>query len=174
MNSKLQVNLRTLLCLFSGIQFIANFSINNFCGFMTNKHLQHLSLLVWNSDMPSKAAGRAVLPESKHRDTYFFPHKNNFSRHITFQEAFLPSFFLPKHFQCLLLFSPSSPSTPFLVTICFCLNILYILYLLQLSSEHARTVQIPILGVPYISANIHCKSRNFPNTDIQNYSTDLR
>ena len=31
-----------------------------------------------------------------------------------------------------------------------------------------------LLGVPYISANICCKSRNLPNTDIHNYSTDLR
>ena len=33
---------------------------------------------------------------------------------------------------------------------------------------------IHILGVPYISANINCKSRNLPNTDMRNYSTDLR
>ena len=29
-------------------------------------------------------------------------------------------------------------------------------------------------GVPYISANIFCKSRHLPNTDLHNYSTDLR
>ena len=37
------------------------------------------------------------------------------------------------------------------------------------SSEFSR-----VLGVPYISANIYCKSRNLPNTDIHNYSKDLR
>ena len=31
-----------------------------------------------------------------------------------------------------------------------------------------------VLGVLYISANIYCKSRNLPNKDIHNYSTDLR
>ena len=30
------------------------------------------------------------------------------------------------------------------------------------------------LVVPYISTNIYCKSRNLPNTDMHNYSTDLR
>ena len=31
-----------------------------------------------------------------------------------------------------------------------------------------------MLGVPYITANIYCKSRNLPNTDTHNHSTDLR
>ena len=31
-----------------------------------------------------------------------------------------------------------------------------------------------VTGVPYITANIYYKSRNLPNTDIHNYSTDLR
>ena len=31
-----------------------------------------------------------------------------------------------------------------------------------------------ILGDPEVNANIYCKSRNLPNTDTQNYSTDLR
>ena len=31
-----------------------------------------------------------------------------------------------------------------------------------------------MLGVPYIIANIYCKSRNLPNTDRRNYSIDLR
>ena len=31
-----------------------------------------------------------------------------------------------------------------------------------------------LLGDPEVTANIHCKSRNLPNTDTQNCSTDLR
>ena len=31
-----------------------------------------------------------------------------------------------------------------------------------------------ILGDPEVTANIYCNSRNLPNTDTQNYSTDLR
>ena len=31
-----------------------------------------------------------------------------------------------------------------------------------------------LLGVPKVTANVYCKSRNLPNTDTQNYSTDLR
>ena len=31
-----------------------------------------------------------------------------------------------------------------------------------------------ILSVPYITANMYCKSRNLPNTDKRNYSIDLR
>ena len=31
-----------------------------------------------------------------------------------------------------------------------------------------------ILGDPEVTANIYCKSRNLPNTDTKNYSTDLR
>ena len=34
--------------------------------------------------------------------------------------------------------------------------------------------QYQVRGVSYITANIYCKSRNLPNTDIQNYSIDLR
>ena len=33
---------------------------------------------------------------------------------------------------------------------------------------------ITLLGDPKVTANIYCKSRNLPNTDTQNYSTDLR
>ena len=32
----------------------------------------------------------------------------------------------------------------------------------------------PLLGDPEVTPNIYCKSRNLPNTDTQNYSTDLR
>ena len=31
-----------------------------------------------------------------------------------------------------------------------------------------------LLGDPEVTANIYCKSRNLPNTDTQNYSTELR
>ena len=31
-----------------------------------------------------------------------------------------------------------------------------------------------MLGDQEVTANIYCKSRNLPNTDTQNYSTDLR
>ena len=31
-----------------------------------------------------------------------------------------------------------------------------------------------LLDDPKFTANIHCKSRNLPDTDTQNYSTDLR
>ena len=31
-----------------------------------------------------------------------------------------------------------------------------------------------LLGDPEVTANIYCKSRNLPNTDTQNYTTDLR
>ena len=31
-----------------------------------------------------------------------------------------------------------------------------------------------VLGDPEVTANIYCKSRSLPNTDTQNYSTDLR
>ena len=44
-----------------------------------------------------------------------------------------------------------------------------------------RSISIPglpaltiVTGVPYISATIHCKSRNLPNTDVHDYSPDLR
>ena len=35
-------------------------------------------------------------------------------------------------------------------------------------------VDLVILGDPEVTANIYCKSRNLPNTDTENYSTDLR
>ena len=31
-----------------------------------------------------------------------------------------------------------------------------------------------VLGDPEVTANIYCKSRSLPNTDTQNYRTDLR
>ena len=31
-----------------------------------------------------------------------------------------------------------------------------------------------VLGDPEVTENIYCKSRNLPNTDTQNYGTDLR
>ena len=31
-----------------------------------------------------------------------------------------------------------------------------------------------VLGDQEVTVNIYCKSRNLPNTDTQNYSTDLR
>ena len=33
--------------------------------------------------------------------------------------------------------------------------------------------EIMILGEPEVTANIYCKSDNLPNTDTQNYITDL-
>ena len=33
---------------------------------------------------------------------------------------------------------------------------------------------VQLLGDPKVTAHIYCKSRNLPNTDTQNYSTDLR
>ena len=38
----------------------------------------------------------------------------------------------------------------------------------------AAAVRKNILGDPEVTANIYCKSHNLPNTDTQNYSTDLR
>ena len=34
--------------------------------------------------------------------------------------------------------------------------------------------KVSLLGEPEVTANIYCKSSNLPNTDTQNYSTDLR
>ena len=31
-----------------------------------------------------------------------------------------------------------------------------------------------LLGDPEVTANMYCKSRNLPNTETENYSTDLR
>ena len=36
------------------------------------------------------------------------------------------------------------------------------------------TLKINVLGDPEVTANIYCKSHNLPNTEMQNYSTDLR
>ena len=36
------------------------------------------------------------------------------------------------------------------------------------------TVNVLILRVSYITANIFCESRNIPNIDVRNYSIDLR
>ena len=36
------------------------------------------------------------------------------------------------------------------------------------------TIQTLLLGDPEVTANIYRKTRNIPNTDTQNYSTDLR
>ena len=37
-----------------------------------------------------------------------------------------------------------------------------------------HTNKYDLLGDPEVTANIYCKSRNRPNADTQNYSTDLR
>ena len=53
--------------------------------------------------------------------------------------------------------------------------ITYKLYmLLYLRDRRAKNDLVNILGVPYITANIYCKSRNLPHTDIRIYSIDLR
>ena len=49
---------------------------------------------------------------------------------------------------------------------------LYGLQLPRLYEEGPRERQV--LGVPYITANLYCKSHNLSNTDIRNYSIDLR
>ena len=41
-------------------------------------------------------------------------------------------------------------------------------------SNGAITYRRFVLGDPEVTANIYCKSRNLPNTDTQNYSTELR
>ena len=38
----------------------------------------------------------------------------------------------------------------------------------------AQGIMKGVLGDPEVTANIYCKSRKLPNTDTQNYSTDLR
>ena len=48
-----------------------------------------------------------------------------------------------------------------------------------MNNIHGKIVIFPVqivivLGDPEVTANIYCKSRNLPNTDTQNYSTDLR
>ena len=37
-----------------------------------------------------------------------------------------------------------------------------------------RYISYAILSVSYINANIYCKLRNIPNSDVRNYSIDLR
>ena len=44
----------------------------------------------------------------------------------------------------------------------------------QVGSDTGRVMFNSKLGVPYITANIYCKSRNLPNTDLRIYSIDLR
>ena len=39
---------------------------------------------------------------------------------------------------------------------------------------HTHLVILEVLGDPEVTENIYCKSRNLPNTDTQNYSTDWR
>ena len=51
-------------------------------------------------------------------------------------------------------------------------NKIYFLTFVQIPIE--RTVHNELLGDPEVTENIYCKSRNLPNTDTQNYSTDLR
>ena len=41
-------------------------------------------------------------------------------------------------------------------------------------SELPYSINTMVLGVPYITANIYCKSRNLPNIDIRYYSIDVR
>ena len=43
-----------------------------------------------------------------------------------------------------------------------------------MSNSLENWIRMYILGDPEVTANIYCKSRNLPNTDTQNYSTDLR
>ena len=56
----------------------------------------------------------------------------------------------------------------------------YVLYKCQnprlavLSGARHRRLFNLILGDPEVTAHINCKARNLPNTDTQNYSTDLR
>ena len=42
------------------------------------------------------------------------------------------------------------------------------------SESRAGRSSYNVLGDPEVTANIYCKSNNLPNTDTQNYSTDLR
>ena len=58
--------------------------------------------------------------------------------------------------------------------------VLYILiWHINITVEKATVGQLRptfyvIVGDPEVTANIYCKSCNLPNTDTQNYSTDLR
>ena len=42
------------------------------------------------------------------------------------------------------------------------------------SVKNRKEIGAYILGDPEVTVNIGCKSRNLPNTDTKNYSTDLR
>ena len=53
-----------------------------------------------------------------------------------------------------------------------CASKFVLLTLSYLGSQYHRRRKI--LGDPEVTANIYCKSRNLPNMDTQNYSTDLR
>ena len=44
----------------------------------------------------------------------------------------------------------------------------------QMGLDPYRIANLDILGDLEVTANIYCKSRNLLNTDMQNYSTDLR
>ena len=57
---------------------------------------------------------------------------------------------------------------------------IYLLYVQEVLGRifivnyYIKFLYIYITGVPSISANKDCKSRTLPNTNIQNYSTDMR
>ena len=42
------------------------------------------------------------------------------------------------------------------------------------AGDRLTKIALNRLGDSEVTANIYCKSRNLPNTDTQNYSTDLR
>ena len=61
-----------------------------------------------------------------------------------------------------------------------CQTILFVIYLVFM---HLKPIYVMptnlcvpnhVLGDPEVTANTYCKSRNLPNTDSQNYRTDLR
>ena len=54
------------------------------------------------------------------------------------------------------------------------LNIIEIINIDHNQNAYGCIFIIHILDDPEVSANIYCKSRNLPNTDTQNCSTDLR
>ena len=45
---------------------------------------------------------------------------------------------------------------------------------IRIHNPESQPVCCHLLGVPYITANIYSKARNLPNSDIRNYSIDLR
>ena len=53
-------------------------------------------------------------------------------------------------------------------------NVIPVIYSARHSIYRDKYASKDILSVPYITANIDCKSRNLPNTDTRNYSIDLR